>query len=505
MAKRLLACLAVAAALPAGADDPTRRGFDPDLVKPALFLDGGFAVETAAAAPRGSWGLTGLLDAAGGLLALSQGDRREDLLRWRASLHLLGSWSLGRVELAAHLPAVLRQRSDLSLLTDQGVTGPLVDPIATSSLGDLRLGAKVPLLEAGPWPLGLAALLEVRLPTGQPRAFTSDGLSALPSLVATRRLGRLRLDGQLGYLVRRPGQYAQLVVHDGLDYRLGASFDLPPLGRVDRWRAIGEVTGGWPRGFELRGSRYRAPLSARTGLRAWLSPELSVEAGGGAGLGEAGYGHERWRVFAGVRWHGRAAEGPAAGPEPDRDGDGVPDRLDLCPDEPGPKELDGCPDSDGDGIPDREDRCPREPGPASNDGCPLPEDEPLVQLESRRLSLNDSIHFDTDRDVIKPESFKILDQVARLTLEHPELERIRVEGHTDDQGSAAYNKELSQRRAAAVVRYLVGKGVATARLVPAGFGLEQPVASNATALGRAKNRRVVFTILGEADGPARRP
>ena len=108
-----------------------------------------------------------------------------------------------------------------------------------------------------------------------------------------------------------------------------------------------------------------------------------------------------------------------------------------------------------------------------------------------------SIHFDTGRDVIKSESFPLLDQVAKLLTEHPEMKRVRVEGHTDNVGNAAYNKDLSARRAASVVRYLIGKGVGQSRLVPAGYGFEQPIASNATALGRAKNRRVAFTILDE--------
>jgi hypothetical protein len=98
---------------------------------------------------------------------------------------------------------------------------------------------------------------------------------------------------------------------------------------------------------------------------------------------------------------------------------------------------------------------------------------------------------------VLPPSFRVLDQVAKLVLEHSELKKIRVEGHTDNVGSAHYNKDLSERRAASVVRYLAGKGIPRERLTPAGFGFEQPVASNATALGRAKNRRVEFRILTE--------
>jgi outer membrane protein OmpA-like peptidoglycan-associated protein len=338
--------------------------------------------------------------------------------------------------------------------------------------------------------VGVAALADVRLPTGNEQAFTGDGPAFVPSAIVTRTLGRVRLDGQLGYAVRRTGQYGQLVVPDGVVYGAGGSLELPPARRVERWQAILELTGGWPRGYDLSGARYRAALSTRGGLRAWLSPAISVELGAGAGLGEAGYGRERWRVFGGVRWSALAPR-----PDADDDRDGVPNRRDLCPRDAGPAELDGCPDVDADLIPDREDRCPRQPGPAANDGCPVAVDQPVVEIEAERLSLKDSIQFDTGRDTLKRESFGVLEQVARLLAAHPELRRVRVEGHTDDVGGAAYNKDLSERRAASVVRFLVERGVARDRLVPAGFGFERPVASNATALGRAKNRRVEFRIV----------
>jgi OmpA-OmpF porin, OOP family len=481
----------------AAADDPTRRRFDPDPARLALSLDGGFTTETAAAAARGTLRFASIFDVAGGLLVLQQGSQRNDLLASRGLIHLLGGWSLGRVELGAHLPVALWQNSDFSLLTAQGVTGPLVDSVASTTLGDLRLGAKVPLLDAARWPVGVAALVDLRLPTGNGQAFMSDGLALVPSLVVTRTLGRLRIDGQVGYVIRGHGQYAQLVVQDGLVYALGGSLDLPKVARLDRWKAIAEINGGWPRGEDLGSDRYRAPLSARAGVRAFPSARFSVEAGLGAGLGPAGYGHERWRAFFGVRW-GSPPVAALDRPIRDRDGDGVPDDEDLCPDEPGPAALDGCPDDDGDGIPNREDKCPKQPGPAENDGCPLAEGEPLVEIGSRRILLNDSINFDTGKDSIKSESFPLLDQVVELLAEHPEMKRVRVEGHTDNVGGAAYNKDLSARRAASVVRYLVHKGVAQSRLAPAGYGFEQPIASNATALGRAKNRRVVFTVLDEA-------
>ncbi len=496
MTRRLLAGLlaAAVAGATARADEPSMRGFDPDPTKPALSLDGGFAVETANAAPRKDWGLAAILDLTSGLLSLQLGNEKEQVLSKRLSLHLLGAYSLGWVELSAHLPVALVQESSFALLEQQGVTGPLVDPVASTALGDLRLGAKAPVLREERFPLGLAAMLDLRLPTGDPKAFTSDGFAVVPSVVATRTLGRVRLDGQLGYDFRGAGQYAQLVVHDGLVYGAGVDVDLPKLWRFDRWRAIAELVGGWPRGNSEGSDRYKAPLSWRTGLRWFAWRDFSVELGGGTGIGKPGYGCEDWRVFGGVRW--RPAPLPAAAEDDDWDHDGVPNEKDRCPRDPGPAELDGCPDRDGDGIPDIDDKCPDQPGPVENDGCPVPEGEPLVQIETEHLTLKDAIHFDTAMDTIKPESFKILNQIADLLREHKELKKVRVEGHTDNVGGAAYNKDLSMRRARSVVRYLVEKGkIEPDRLEFSGYGFERPVASNATATGRAKNRRVEFTIL----------
>jgi outer membrane protein OmpA-like peptidoglycan-associated protein len=497
MAKRLLACLAAAAALgsTARAEDPTARGFDPDPARLALSLNGAFTTETAGAAPERTAMFGAVLDYTEGLLALQLGDTRDQLLESRLSLHLLGGWSLGWLELAAELPVALYQTSDFSLLTSQGVPAdsPLVAPIATTALGDLRLGAKLPLLDPAKRLVGFAAMLDVRLPTGNPDAFMSDGFAVVPSGIATFAKGAFRWDAQVGYIFRNAGQYAQLVVHDGLVFGTGMSYALPPKLGLDHWMAIADMSGGVPRGYDSTTQRYAAPLSARAGVRAWFTPSWAVELGGGTGLGmEAGYGRESWRVFFGVRW----AREPLP-PDEDWDKDGVANAKDLCPHEAGPSELDGCPDVDMDLIPDREDRCPREPGPAENDGCPVAVDEPVVEIESERLTLKDSIQFDTAKDTIKSPSFRVLDQVAKLVLEHSELKKIRVKGHTDNVGSAHYNKDLSERRAASVVRYLAGKGIPRERLTPAGFGFEQPVASNATALGRAKNRRVEFRILTE--------
>jgi OOP family OmpA-OmpF porin len=520
--KSAAAALVLCAAL-ARADDPTARGFDADTTRPALGMVRGIAVETASAGAAGDWAAGLRLDWLQGFLALTVGDRRDQLLESRLTGHVMGVRAFRWFELAADLPIVLHQRADFSLLTRAGVTGALVDPVATTTLGDLRFTGKVPILSSDRFPVGLAALLDLRLPTGDGKSFASDGTVFAPSAVATRPLGPVRVDAQLGYVFRGAGQYAQLVVHDGLAWGLGASTALPALGRLKVWRAHAELAGSWPRGNDLSTARYRSPLSAIAGLRIGLARGWEFEAGGSTGLGPPGFGRESWRAFAGLRYVrlGVDTDGdgvvdaddwcptqpglvdnhgcPEGAIELDADHDGVNLPLDKCPDAPGTPEMDGCPDRDFDFIPDWQDKCPDEPGPATNDGCPLGE-EPLVELEAEKISLKDAINFETGKDNILPKSDKILDSIAQILKENPGIPRVRVEGHTDNVGSGPYNKDLSQRRAQSVVNALVKRGIAVGKLMPVGYGFDRPVASNADALGRAKNRRVEFTILQAGEG-----
>lgn len=95
---------------------------------------------------------------------------------------------------------------------------------------------------------------------------------------------------------------------------------------------------------------------------------------------------------------------------------------------------------------------------------------------------------------LKPESFKPLGEVVAIMKEYPDV-LLTVEGHTDNQGGAEMNKGLSQRRAATVVRYLTSKGITADRLSSAGYGLERPIATNATPAGRALNRRVEMKAI----------
>jgi len=99
------------------------------------------------------------------------------------------------------------------------------------------------------------------------------------------------------------------------------------------------------------------------------------------------------------------------------------------------------------------------------------------------------IRFDTDKATIQPESVAVVEQIAALLKANPDL-KVGIEGHTDSTGTPERNKKLSDERAKAVVAAVAAKGIPAARMTPAGFGQDRPVADNRTEDGRAKNRRV---------------
>jgi outer membrane protein OmpA-like peptidoglycan-associated protein len=191
---------------------------------------------------------------------------------------------------------------------------------------------------------------------------------------------------------------------------------------------------------------------------------------------------------------------------PDRDHDGTPDYLDKCPDQPEATDDlfdgSGCPhvrDTDGDGIPDDVDQCPTEPetynGYKDEDGCP-DTGPAAVEVTETGITIHDRIEFAVGRDKINTtKSFQVLNAVAGVLHGHKEILVLEVQGHTDSAGAAEANRVLSQKRAEAVVKYLVSKGVEPGRLKAVGYGPDHPIAFNTTAAGRQKNRRVEFHIL----------
>lgn len=115
------------------------------------------------------------------------------------------------------------------------------------------------------------------------------------------------------------------------------------------------------------------------------------------------------------------------------------------------------------------------------------------KAEKRTYTLRD-VYFNTDKATLRERSFGALNNLVEAMKTNPEM-RVEIAGHTDDRASASYNKDLSQRRAESVKRYLVENGISEDRIRAKGYGESQPVASNETPAGRQKNRRVEVRIL----------
>ncbi|MGD8863186.1 MAG: OmpA family protein [Myxococcales bacterium] len=398
--------------------------------------------------------------------------------------------------------------------------------------GDLRLSAAAPLLR-GEAPLSLR--FTASLPTGDDaNAQGARNWTATPALVIGAAAGPVRLTAALAYRFRERTRItgADLEQDDELELGLGAAAGL---------------TGALDARLELRGragfmgERSRDdehPVEGDLGLHWAFSPHLSLLLGAGTALwpGTGGYGAPDLRLFGMLR----AVQAPRpSGDRPgDRDGDGLPDADDGCPDhaedEDGFADDDGCPDpdNDADGFPDRADRCPTRSedrdGFQDDDGCPDPDDDedsiadgldacPMdpedadgyqdadgcpepgparstITVGDSRILVSERVYFDYDRDTLRDVSLPLLDRLAEVIRELPEGTRVIVEGHTDDVGDPDYNLELSYRRARAVVVYLQSRGVPEARLGYRGRGSQDPVTDDRSPAGRALNRRVEFIL-----------
>ena len=177
---------------------------------------------------------------------------------------------------------------------------------------------------------------------------------------------------------------------------------------------------------------------------------------------------------------------------PDTDGDGVPDNVDQCKDVAGPKENNGCPwpDTDGDGVLDKDDECVDVPGPASNNGCP----EVTQEVQKKLNDFAKTILFDVNKATIRPESATVLNQIVDVLNQYKNA-KFSIEGYTDISGKRAMNQKLSEDRAYSVKAYLIDKGINPARLTAKGFGPDKPIASNKTKKGRELNRRVEINLV----------
>lgn len=467
----------------------------------------------------------------------TQGDRRVTaLVDDQLSLNLAVAYGVHeRVEVGAGVPVILFQQTGDGggITSNDGVTG----------LGDARLFARFLLFGQATSGFSLAARGALSLPTavgadyaGQPTV----GFS--PELVASFRTRLVLVSANLGARVRKRTNVGDLEVGSGGRYGLGvavAPWDYPVY-------LLGEASG------EVAGiSTSKTPLELRGGLRWDVTADLTLLGGYGRGV-IGGYGAPDHRGLLTAAYRllrpkelppkpvpahvttspenpdpdsdgilGDADACPEAAedfdgfedengcPEEDNDGDGLLDEADECrnhaEDRDGFTDEDGCPDPDNDmdGLLDENDRCPIEPeiinGVDDDDGCP-DEGRQLVTVGSTKIAIAEKLFFAHAKDEILAKSEAVLAQLATTLQRMQWLNKIRIEGHTDDRGDATQNRELSQRRAESVRKALLERGVASVRLEAVGYGEEQPVDTNQTLVGRANNRRVEFVIL-EQDPP----
>jgi OmpA-OmpF porin, OOP family len=482
------------------AADPT-----PSLgIEPAPAGDRTFVVERAAAHGRLAPSVRLATDYASAPLVLkNQAGAFDYVVTHQVWVHALASVSLAhRWVLSAAMPVVVAQDGDPPL-----VSGPTATRASSgAALGDARVGARFRFFESpddAAMKLDVAVASSAWIPTAG-EGYTGDG--------ALRFRGALQLEGSTtriywitsGGVRTRPAERlpALLPSRVGTAIALGLAAGFYADARqalAFGMEVISDLTvGGDTRLFDPRGTVGQLLVTANFRPRAGPF-ELGAALGPGFGQGP---GSSDFRVLAMI---GLAFE--QAAPPTDEDGDGVPDKVDACLDlrgVPSPDPLlNGCPaapvDRDGDGIPDENDACPTVPGESTRvkatHGCPILSEPPATKLAQQAIVLSQQVQFETGTAVLRPESDRVLSEVARILADHPEVELLEVQGHTDEVGTPDYNRQLGQSRATSVVDWLVQHGVKRERLAPKGYGSDRPIADNTSEEGRQKNRRVEFKIL----------
>ena len=266
-----------------------------------------------------------------------------------------------------------------------------------------------------------------------------------------------------------------------------------------RLRPFGEVAGPWAdvnAGYVLTGDSSRFGFDAhlgydwRVGSGRWdVGPYVGylqiVEPGGAPNPGDAHV------VSVGIHVALGAERKPPPPPPPEPPPPPPPPPPPAPPPPPPP-------DRDGDGVVDADDACPDVPGVHTEDpktnGCPAPDEQ--VHVVKDRIEYDDVIHFDTDQTRIHHASFPILKKLAAFITEHPDIEQVDITGHADERGTEEYNLRLSQDRAEAVKELLVRFGVDAARVTTVGYGKARPRAGaqGHTENDWRQNRRVEFII-----------
>jgi len=355
------------------------------------------------------------------------------------------------------------------------------DDSRTFGVGDLRAALRVALLKPGRDGFELVAQVGAFFPTGGGVPFSGDGGLVLdprldPRLVLDwRSAGGFALAMHVGYRMRPERQVFDLTIGDEL--RCGLGLELP-FGALGAAAPLSLGLSVLPNANS--GPRLPPPDATLVAAPPASAPEFPKVIGSTA----------------------PTVLDEAMRSDPDIDGDGIAIPTDLCPleveDKDGHGDEDGCPDpaDGGDGLLDAAGKCPTElevpNGIANDDGCADERTTAVVVANCGVIGLDHAIEFESGSDVLEASSAPSLMQVASMWKANPVIKRLRIEGHTDNDGDTEMNVDLSERR----VRQKIGElGVDGARIFPKGYGSRRAVASNATAAGRKKNRRAEFRIV----------
>ncbi|MFW5738801.1 MAG: transporter, partial [Myxococcota bacterium] len=328
---------------------------------------------------RSAFGLVGDWSYKPLVLYDSDGDEIAAVVEHQLFAHLGFSHIMwDRVRFGASLPvAVLVQGEDG---TEANASFSTED---ATTIGDVRLGADLRLMGEYGGPLTTAVGLQVHLPTGSQDSFTGDGSARIvPRFLAAGDVGDLTYSGRLGLNIRTQNDnFADEPF--GTELLFGAAVGMRLLD--DKLTVGPEVFGSTVVSDSGDGifARKTTPFELIAGGHYRVNEQWQVGAGVGPGL-TRGFGAPKVRVLASVEWFPAYEKAPPP-PPPDRDGDGILDAQDACPEVPGVRDDDpaknGCPppsDRDGDGIVDEQDACPDEPGVQTDDpqtnGCPPPKD-----------------------------------------------------------------------------------------------------------------------------------
>jgi outer membrane protein OmpA-like peptidoglycan-associated protein len=465
----------------------------------------------------------------------ADGEHLGDLVGSVGTLQVLGAYGIvDRFEVGVALPF---HRNSAG--SDFATTPPAAVSAATLqdsevAFGDIRVVPRVGLLrQDGDRGVNLGLAATLWLPTGGDSAYAGESFRVEPRFALDYQARSWLVAFNVGYLIRQAAEVLGSTLDDQV--RLGAGADIG-LGSVVH--LLGEVNAHLNVLVDDFGAED-VTSEALIGLRLQTQGGFGVQLAGGPGL-TRGLNAPMYRVVAAIGFEGRPAPpepDPETEPELDADGDAIVDIADRCPQDAEDRDSfqddDGCPDTDNDsdGLVDTEDRCPLQPedhdafqdndgcpdtdndadsiadaqdacpseaGPPATNGCPQPPAAPeppaAVVVSKEKIELRDTILFGNNNAEIQAQSQALVDAIAKVLTDHPEIQLVSVEGHTDDRGRAKHNQKLSEARAKSVVDALVVRGIAASRLESAGYGASQPIVPNDSDENRAKNRRVELRI-----------